>query len=265
MKKLNHLRGNVFGGGGGGGGQPFDPTPLQNEDKRLQQEINKTNVKVTTVEQTANNALTKATDNEQGITDIENQINNFAKLNRPNTFSGLQTFELAKVARTPGAADDVVNWGLAETKLNEKASLNRNNTFGAVQTFGQIKTTYTANTDQHIPNLATVKSSVNWPFPTNGTYNYGWKTVKTKKVKQFYYQGSVNFTNGKAVFKGGVDLAINPNIYIQLPTGWIRFPFYDVDGMMGKFYITNNNEFVLEVPGLNGGRNVKGFTEFTEI
>ena len=265
MKKLNHLRGNVFGGGGGGGGQPFDPTPLQNEDRRLQQEIDKTNAKVRTVEQTANNANQKATDNEQSITDIENEMQNVAKVNTNNTFTGLQTFELAKVARTPGAADDVVNWGLAQTKLSEKANINQNNTFGAVQTFGQIKTTFNANSDQHIPNLGTIKSAFNWPFPNNGTFNYGWKTIKTKKVKQMYFAGSVNFTNGKAVFKKAVDMAINPNIYIQLPTGWVRFPFYDVDGMMGKMYITTNNDFVLEVPGLNGGRNVKGFTEFTEI
>ena len=265
MKKLNHLRGNVFGGGGGGGGQPFDPTPLQNEDRRLQSEIDKTNAKVTTIEGTANNAFQKATNNEQGITNLQNQARNYAKVNANNTFTGLQTFELAKVARTPGAADDVVNWGLAQTKLSEKASLNTNNTFGAIQTFGQIKTTFNANTDQHIPNLGSIKSAFNWSFPNNGAFDYGWKVIKTKKVKQFYYQGSVNFNNGKATFRRGVDMAINPNIYIQLPTGWVRFPFYDVDGMMGKFYITNNNEFVLEVPGLNGGRNVKGFTEFTEI
>ena len=63
----------VAQGGGGGGGQPFDPTPLQQEDLRLQGEIDKTNAKVTTVEQTANNAEQKATDNEQSITDLEQE------------------------------------------------------------------------------------------------------------------------------------------------------------------------------------------------
>ena len=33
---------------------------------------------------------------------------------------------------------------------------------------------------------------------------------------------------------------------------------------MGKLYI-ENNDFTLEVPGLNSGQNVKGFMEFTEI
>lgn len=253
------------GGGGGGGQPPFDPTPLEQEDQRLQGEIDKTNAKVTTVEQTANNANQKSLDNEQAITDIENQMNNVAFINKTNNFTVLQNFALARVDRTPGDPKDIPNWGLVETKLQEKAFINQNNTFGAIQTFGQIKTTFTANTDQHIPNLATVKSAVNWPFNQNGTFNYGWKTIKNKKVKQFYFQGAVQFRNGRATFKGGVDLAINPNIYIQLPTGWIRFPFYDIDGLMGKFYITTNNEFILEVPGLNSGQNVKGFMEFTEI
>ena len=252
--------------GGGGGGQPFDPTPLEQEDARLQDEINKTNAKVTTVEQTANNAMQKATDNEQGITDLENQARNYAKVNTNNTFTGLQTFELAKVARTPGDVDDVVNWGLAQTKLSEKAFITKANTFNGVQTFNNgIISSFTATGNNDVPNLGTVKNAVKWPFNQNGTFNYGWKEIKGKKVKQFYYQGAVQFRNGKATFKGGVDLAINPNIYIQLPTGWIRFPFYDIDGLMGKFYITTNNEFVLEVPGLNGGQNVKGFVEFTEI
>ena len=254
------------GGGGGPNPPPFDPTDLQQEDLRLQGEIDKTNAKVTTVEQTANNANQKATDNEQSITDIENELQNVAKVNTNNTFTGLQTFELAKVARTPGDPDDVVNWGLASTKLSEKAFITKANTFNGVQTFNNgIVSTFNATGNTDVPNLGTVKNAVKWPFNQNGTFNYGWKEIKGKKVKQFYYQGAVQFRNGKATFKGGVDLAINPNIYIQLPTGWIRFPFYDIDGLMGKMYITANNEFVLEVPGLNSGQNVKGFVEFTEI
>ena len=57
----------------GGGQPPFDPTDLQQEDLRLQGEIDKTNAKVTTVEQTANNANQKANDNEQAITDLEQE------------------------------------------------------------------------------------------------------------------------------------------------------------------------------------------------
>ena len=60
-------------GGGGPIQPPFDPTPLQQEDLRLQGEIDKTNAKVTTVEQTANNAEQKATDNEQSISDLEQE------------------------------------------------------------------------------------------------------------------------------------------------------------------------------------------------
>ena len=56
---------------GGGGQPPFDPSPLGQEDARLQQEIN-------------------------------NLSNIVPKLNQDNDFTGTQTFEFAKVKRVPG-------------------------------------------------------------------------------------------------------------------------------------------------------------------
>ena len=283
--------------GGGGGGQPFDPTPLQNEDQRLQGEINKTNAGLITVNGTANNALQKATDNEQGILDLENttqdhqtkiiQLQNSdtqqnqllattAKTNFENNWTVEQTFPFAKVNRVPAGNESVVNWGILVrerdalqqtiTNLdNAVAKKNTQNTFTQVQRFDRgIVSSFTATGNNDVPNLGTVKSAFNWPFPNNGTFNYGYKNIKNKPVKQFYFQGAVTFRNGKAVFKGGVDLAINPNIYININNIWVRFPFYDVGGLMGKLYI-ENNDFTLEVPGLNSGQNVKGFMEFTEI
>ena len=283
--------------GGGGGGQPFDPTPLQNEDKRLQGEINKTNAGLITVNQTANNALQKATDNEQGITDLENLtqdhntkiiqlqnsdtqqnqlLANTAKTNFANNWTVEQTFPFAKVNRVPAGNESVVNWGILvrerdalqqtiTNNYNNTAKLNTQNTFTQVQRFDRgLVSSFNATGNNDVPNLGTVKSAFNWPFPNNGTFNYGYKNIKNKPVKQFYFQGAVNFRNGKAVFKGGVDLAINPNIYISINNIWVRFPFYDVGGLMGKLYI-ENNDFTLEVPGLNSGQNVKGFMEFTEI
>lgn len=60
-------------GGGGPIQPPFDPTDLQQEDLRLQGEIDKTNAKVTTVEQTANSAEQKATANEQAIAQLKQE------------------------------------------------------------------------------------------------------------------------------------------------------------------------------------------------
>ena len=283
--------------GGGGGGQPFDPTPLQNEDKRLQGEINKTNAGLITVNGTATNALNKATNNEQGITDLENLtqqhqtkiiqlqnsdqqqnqvLANTAKTNFANNWTVEQTFPFAKVARVPAGNDTVVNWGILvrerdklqqniTTLDNNVAKKNTQNTFAEIQRFNKgLISPFNATGNNDIPNLGTVKAGFSWPFPNNGTFNYGFKNIKNKPVKQFYFQGAVQFRNGKAVFKGGVDLAINPNIYININNLWVRFPFYDVGGLMGKMYI-ENNDFTLEVPGLNSGQNVKGFMEFTEI
>ena len=294
--KLDNL-GLVVVGGGGGGGQPFDPTPLQNEDKRLQGEINKTNAGLITVNGTATNALNKATNNEQGITDLENLtqqhqtkiiqlqnsdqqqnqvLANTAKTNFANNWTVEQTFPFAKVARVPAGNDTVVNWGILvrerdklqqniTTLDNNVAKKNTQNTFAEIQRFNKgLISPFNATGNNDIPNLGTVKAGFSWPFPNNGTFNYGFKNIKNKPVKQFYFQGAVQFRNGKAVFKGGVDLAINPNIYININNLWVRFPFYDVGGLMGKMYI-ENNDFTLEVPGLNSGQNVKGFMEFTEI
>ena len=294
--KLDNL-GLVVVGGGGGGGQPFDPTPLQNEDKRLQSEINKTNAGLITVNGTATNALQKATDNEQGITDLENTtqdhqtkiiqlqnsdqqqnqlLANTAKTNFANNWTVEQTFPFVKVARVPAGNDSVVNWGILVRERdalqatitaldNNVAKKNTQNTFAEIQRFNKgLISPFNATGNNDIPNLGTVKAGFSWPFPNNGTFNYGFKNIKSKPVKQFYFQGAVQFRNGKAVFKGGVDLAINPNIYININNLWVRFPFYDVGGLMGKMYI-ENNDFTLEVPGLNSGQNVKGFMEFTEI
>lgn len=73
---------------GGGGQPPFDPTPLEQEDVRLQQEINNLN-------------------------------NIVPKLNQDNTFRGTQTFEFAKVERVPGNHQhEVVNWGVFNTRAS---------------------------------------------------------------------------------------------------------------------------------------------------
>ena len=70
----------------GGGGPPFDPAPLEQEDARLQQEINNLN-------------------------------NRVPKLNQDNDFRGTQTFEFAKVERVPGNHQfEVINWGVFNTR-----------------------------------------------------------------------------------------------------------------------------------------------------
>ena len=59
----------------GGGGQPFDPTPLQQEDQRLQQEIDKTNAKVDTNEINIDNLGSQTQQLGDMITDNTQEIN----------------------------------------------------------------------------------------------------------------------------------------------------------------------------------------------
>ena len=235
-KKLSHIRDIVAGGGGA---QPFDPTPLQNEDRRLQGEIDATNA---------------------NVTNIENELQNVAKVNTNNTFTGLQTFELAKVSRTPGAVDDVVNWGLASTKLDEKAFINQANTFVDKQNFPDgistrfIELTGQGTQDHDVVSHLQLKEQLHINVSNNNNTILGnWKLL-TKPLYYYRYNGNVTLNNDQFRITSNVDNIVNFSISLKYNNEHIYLPFTIVAGNVSARLVKDaNNGLLVKTTGLPNG------------
>ena len=113
---------------GGGGQPPFDPTPLQNEDRRLQGEIDKSNQKITDNQQEITTLKQKDVQHDNKIQQIEQKNNqqdnkiqqieqkdnqqdsilrNVPRLNAINQFTDTNTFQRLR-CKTPAVGDEEV-------------------------------------------------------------------------------------------------------------------------------------------------------------
>ena len=220
---------------GGGGQPPFDPTPLQQEDQRLQGEITKTNAKVATVEQTANNANQKATDNEQAISDLEQEDTTIkARITalenappqggginpgQPNTFTALQTF----------------NAGISTNTVVVSGNANSDNN---VVKHSQIKEYHKLSVTNN-----TVKTMESWLF-------------KNKPLKYYSYAGNITIANGRARIISNVDSIFNLTFAIELNGAYYYGPFDNVAGNKTAVGVLENN--VLEIRTINIANGIYG-------
>lgn len=220
---------------GGGGGQPFDPTPLQQEDRRLQQEIDKSNAKIATVEQTANNAQQKATDNEQAISDLEQEDTDIKRR--------LTTLESAP----PGGGG--INPG-------------QQNTFTALQTFNAgisantILVSGTANSDNNVVKHQQIKE-YHKLTTTNNTVKVmeSW-LFRNKPLKYYSYEGNITVNNGRARIISNVHSILNLTFAVELGGALYYGPFDNVAGNKTAVGVLENN--VLEIRTINIPNGIYG-------
>ena len=259
---------------GGGGGQPFDPTPLQQEDRRLQQEIDKSNAKIATVEQTANGAEQKATANEQSITTLQQEDTRLdQEINKTN--AKVTTVEQTANNANQKATDNeqaISDLEQEDNDIKRRVGVLENrplginpgqqNTFTALQTFNAgisantILVSGTANSDNNVVKHQQIKEYHKLTTTNNTVKEMESWLFRNKPLKYYSYAGNITINNGRARIISNVDSILNLTFAIELGGVLYYGPFDNVAGNKTAVGVLENN--VLEIRTINIPNGIYG-------
>ena len=129
----------------GGGGQPFDPTPLQNEDRRLQQEINKSNQKIADNLQEINRVKATVQDHDRVLQEFIRETNEkFNRLKWPKTITTPESSSASLVS------NDIESYSVGNGVWNFKITNSKTVTFSGSAVYNDLASRVEADNNEPI-------------------------------------------------------------------------------------------------------------------
>ena len=131
--------------GGGGPNPPFDPTPLQQEDRRLQQEINKSNQKIADNLQEINRVKATVQDHDRVLQEFIRETNEkFNRLKWPKTITTPESSSASLVS------NDIESYSVGNGVWNFKITNSKTVTFSGSAVYNDLASRVEADNNEPI-------------------------------------------------------------------------------------------------------------------